>query len=184
MKWRKWNNILHRDLGYLCFGITLIYVVSGIILNHKHHLNPNYVLKKQILEIAPVSEPSPLSEESIKRIIEELGVLTTYKSSFQPEPGRLQIFLENGNITLDLISGKAELEHIKERRIFKELNYLHINGPRRIWTYISDIYGIVLAIVAVTGLFVLKGKKGFSGRGKWLMLLGIFIPLVFLLIYL
>ncbi len=184
MKWRKWNNILHRDLGYLFFGLTIIYVISGISLNHKHDWNPNYTQKIQILRIAPVSETSPLSAERIRRITDELGVSSTVKSSFQPEPGRLQIFLEEGNISVDLISGQAELEHIKERRVLKELNYLHINGPRKIWTYVSDLYAIILGLLAVTGLFVLKGKKGLSGREKWLTLLGIAIPIVFLLIYL
>ncbi len=184
MKWRKWNNILHRDLGYLFFGLTIIYVISGISLNHKHNWNPNYTQKIQILSITPVLETSPLSEERIRLITDELGVSSTVKSSFQPEPGRLQIFLEEGNISIDLKSGQAELEHIKERRILKELNYLHINGPRKIWTYVSDLYALILGLLAITGLFVLKGKKGLSGRGKWLTLLGIAIPIVFLLIYL
>ncbi|MFC2156696.1 PepSY-associated TM helix domain-containing protein [Acidobacteriota bacterium] len=184
MKWRKWNNILHRDLGYLFFGITIIYVVSGIALNHKHEWNPNYVLNKQKVNINPVRAPSPLTEEIIGSIVEEMGFTSTFKSSFQPNPDTLQIFLEEGNIILDLKSGNAELENIKERRIFKELNYLHINGPRRIWTYVSDIYALILAILAVTGLFVLKGKNGIRGRGKWLTLLGIIIPIIFLLIYL
>jgi len=184
MKWRKWNNILHRDLGYLFFGLTIIYVISGISLNHKHDWNPNYTQKIQILSITPVSETYPLSEERIRLITDELGVSSTVKSSFQPEPGRLQIFLEEGNISVDLNSGQAELEYIKERRILKELNYLHINGPRKIWTYVSDLYALILCLLAVTGLFVLKGKRGLSGRGKWLTLLGIAIPIVFLLIYL
>jgi hypothetical protein len=184
MKWRKWNNLLHRDLGYLFFGLTIIYVISGISLNHKHNWNPNYVQNKQILSISPVSETSPLSEERIRRITDELGVTSTVKSTFQPEPGRLQIFLEEGNVSVDLNSGQAELETIRERRILKELNYLHINGPRSVWTYVSDLYALILGLLAVTGLFVLKGKKGFSGRGKWLTLLGIVIPIIFLLIYL
>lgn len=76
------------------------------------------------------------------------------------------------------------MEHIKEKRILKELNYLHINGPRSVWTYVSDLYALILGFLAVTALFVLKGKKGFSGRGIWLTLLGIIIPIVFLRIYL
>ena len=77
MKWRKWNNILHRDLGYLFFGLTIIYVISGISLNHKHNWNPNYIQKKQILSINPVAETFPLSEERIRRITDELGVIST-----------------------------------------------------------------------------------------------------------
>jgi hypothetical protein len=31
---RRWNNALHRDLGYLAVGMTIIYSISGIVLNH------------------------------------------------------------------------------------------------------------------------------------------------------
>ena len=27
MNWRKWNNLIHRDLGYLCFGLTIVYIL-------------------------------------------------------------------------------------------------------------------------------------------------------------
>ncbi len=39
-------------------------------------------------------------------------------------------------------------------------------------------------IYAISGLFVLKGKNGLKGRGKWFTLAGILVPLIFLLIYL
>jgi hypothetical protein len=42
MKWRKWNIIIHRDLGYLCFGLTILYVISGVAVNHIHEWNPTY----------------------------------------------------------------------------------------------------------------------------------------------
>ena len=42
MKWRKWNNIVHRDLGYLCAGLTVIYVISGVAVNHIADWNPSF----------------------------------------------------------------------------------------------------------------------------------------------
>ena len=39
---RKWGRIIHRDFGYLFFGATLIYSISGIALNHIGDWNPNY----------------------------------------------------------------------------------------------------------------------------------------------
>lgn len=44
----------------------------------------------------------------------------------------------------------------------------------------ADIYAVVLLILAVTGLFVLKGKKGITGRGAWLTGAGILVPVIFL----
>ena len=34
LKWRKWNRAVHRDFGYLFLGMTIIYALSGIALNH------------------------------------------------------------------------------------------------------------------------------------------------------
>jgi hypothetical protein len=40
-----------------------------------------------------------------------------------------------------------------------------------------------LILLAVTGLFILGGKNGISGRGAWLTALGIIIPALFLIFY-
>lgn len=45
MKWRRWNNIIHRDLGYLCAGLTIVYVVSGIAVNQVRDWNPNFKIE-------------------------------------------------------------------------------------------------------------------------------------------
>ncbi|MCB9249541.1 MAG: hypothetical protein H6613_13830 [Ignavibacteriales bacterium] len=47
----------------------------------------------------------------------------------------------------------------------------------------ADIFALSLIFLATTGLFMIKGKKGLTGRGKWFALLGILIPLIFLLLY-
>ena len=33
IQWRRLNRALHRDIGYLAAGMTLIYALSGILLN-------------------------------------------------------------------------------------------------------------------------------------------------------
>ncbi|HKL38702.1 MAG TPA: hypothetical protein VJ876_07375, partial [Bacteroidales bacterium] len=60
MKWRKLNRILHRDLGYFFFGMTLIYALSGIALNHIDDWNPSYSIESE--EIQLKSLPSEASE--------------------------------------------------------------------------------------------------------------------------
>ena len=95
-----------------------------------------------------------------------------------------KIFFEGKSVTADFLKGEAEVEIIKPRYGIKETNFLHLNNPKKLWTYVADIFAVALIFLAVSGLFVLKGKKGFEGRGKWLMLLGFLIPIIFLIIYL
>ena len=33
--WRKLNNALHRDVGFLIVGLTIVYGVSGLAVNHR-----------------------------------------------------------------------------------------------------------------------------------------------------
>jgi hypothetical protein len=41
----------------------------------------------------------------------------------------------------------------------------------------GDFFAVSLVFFAVSGLFMVKGKNGLAGRGKWLLLAGILIPL-------
>ena len=75
------------------------------------------------------------------------------------------------------------MEVINSRSVFRETNFLHLNVPKKVWTYIADIFAAALIFLATTGIFMIEGKKGIKGRGKWLVALGVAIPIVFLLLY-
>lgn len=184
IKWRKWNNILHRDLGYLAFGLTLIYAISGVAVNHVADWNPSYKVENRSETIQNVWGENPIDNMVMENILSQMNLTGPIKSSFMPDRNTLNIFLDDQTLTVDLTSQMVEIESVKERSILYEMNFLHLNHPKKVWTYMADIYAIVLALLAITGLFVLKGKKGIKGRGAWLTLAGIVIPIIFLLIYL
>ncbi len=184
MKWRKWNNILHRDLGYLCFGLTIIYAISGVAVNHVADWNPSYNIENVSMNIGPVAKDGLIPEAVIPEILSRLGENGVYKSHFQPDPETLQIFVEGSNISVKLNTGDVVLEKVTSRTILKEMNFLHLNHPKKIWTYFADLYAAALAFLAITGLFVLKGKKGITGRGAWFTTIGIILPFIFLWLYL
>ncbi len=46
---RKWLRFIHRDFSFFFSGVIFIYAVSGIMLNHRHSINPNYTVKRQML---------------------------------------------------------------------------------------------------------------------------------------
>ena len=64
------------------------------------------------------------------------------------------------------------------------MNQLHLNAPKGVWTVIADIYAFGLILMALTGMFVLKGKAGITGRGAWLVGAGVLLPVVYWLLYL
>lgn len=184
MKWRKWNNIIHRDLGYICFGLTILYAISGIAVNHIRDWNPTYKIEKHQTDIGPVLDKGRrITDSEIKQILEKLGNKTEYKKRFQSTPDSINIYQENNTINVELLTGRVVQEKVEKRPFFFQVNFLHLNHAKKLWTWFADIYAAALLILAITGLFVLRGKKGIKGRGAWLATGGLFIPLFFLWLY-
>jgi len=183
-KLQRWNNSLHRDLGYLFFGMTIIYSLSGVILNHfksgdlKH---PDYSKSYWEFEVAlpPGGKVDQAYIDNVLVVADEKG---NYKSHIYSDSS-LRIYLTTGSITIDLHSGSAFQEKKKPLYVIKEFNLLHYNNIKKLYTWYSDIYAVALILLALTGLFILRGKNGILGRGAWLTVLGIIIPALFLLFY-
>jgi len=183
-KWRKWNNIIHRDLGYVCVGLTVIYAVSGVAVNHVADWNPSYRVQTVETSIPAGLLSDPSSPATIQEILTAIGETGTARATFRPDLETLQIFVDNGTTAyVNLETGAVLSETVRDRRILREANFLHLNHPKKLWTYFADAYAVALALLAVTGVFVLKGKKGITGRGAWLTGAGVVIPVVFLWLY-
>ncbi|MEJ2580694.1 MAG: PepSY-associated TM helix domain-containing protein [Acidobacteriota bacterium] len=94
----------------------------------------------------------------------------------------LKIFLDQRTLTVGLPGGRVMDERVRRRFAFFEVNFLHLNTGKGFWTWFADIYAIGLLILACTGIFIIPGKKGLGGRGRWLLLAGLTIPLVYLVL--
>jgi uncharacterized protein len=183
MNWRKINRVLHRDIGYLCVGLTLIYAVSGILVNHlSHDFNPSFKKTLKISAITPYLGQK-INQPIVEKIINEIGAEETFINVFQPNRKSLRIFLKGNTINVNLETGTVEQELIKPRPILKEINDLHLNKSKKLWTFMADAYAVALALLAITGVFVLKGKKGITGRGAWLTSIGFLVPIFFIILY-
>jgi len=182
-KWRKWVRILHRDVGYIGAGLTIIYAISGIAVNHTNDWNPNYAIETSTEYIQPVPDSMRESQMLIPNILSQLGEKGKVKSFFLPDSHSVNIFVEGNTISVNLKSGKVKQEKVSSRKVIRETNFLHLNSPKKVWTLVADLFAVALAFLAITGLFMIPGKKGIKGRGAWLTALGFLIPLVFLLVY-
>lgn len=183
MHWRKINKSLHRDIGYLSVALVIIYSLSGIAVNHINDWNPNYIITKTTHPIA-INGYDSLSVEQISSIIsEKLNISDSLVSSFRSSPDKIDLFYDRKTIKADLLKGISEMETVENRPVFRLTNFLHLNVPKKLWTWVADIFAGCLILLALTGMFMLKGKNGIEKRGKWFVGLGLLIPVIFWIIY-
>ncbi len=183
IKWRKYNRVFHRDLGYFFTGMVIIYSISGIALNHRRDWNPNYIISQTRTSF----EPNPALENNEKSAVLEFlksrNDVDNYKSHYKPSPNETKIFLhDGGSMVLNFESNELTIEKVKKRPLFNQVNFLHYN-PGGWWKWFSDIFCVSLFIIAVTGLFIIKGKNGITRRGAILVSIGIVIPIIMFIFY-
>lgn len=179
MNWRKLNYILHRDIGYLCIGMTLIYAISGVVVNHiSHQFNPSYTIETSEASVKPVSNNKEPDLTLVQDILSQLNEKGTFKNVAMLSPGNMRIFVEGNTIDVELATGTVVQEKVARRPLLFEVNYLHLNKAKGVWTYLADIYAVLLGLMAVTGFFMIRGRT--KVRGFILTGLGLIVPLIYL----
>jgi hypothetical protein len=181
---RRWNNALHRDIGYLCVGMTLIYAISGIVLNHFKSgdlVHPDYTTSNKEISV-PLPKGNLVTQTYVFSVLDQIGERDHYKSYIQGT-NYVEIFFSLGSVYIDLKNGSAQVEKKAPLYGIREFNLLHYNNIKKLYTWFSDLYAVSLIFLAITGMFVLKGKNGILKRGAWLTLIGILLPALFLLFY-
>lgn len=153
--------------------------VSGLALNHVADWNPNYRQSKTVLQVAPLQGTD--RDALVTDAVQKLGLTGTMRNAFRPDPETLQLFYEEATYLIDVPTGQVIREETRPRPVLFELNQLHINASKGVWTVISDVYAVALIMMAVTGMFVLRGKNGLGGRGRWLVAAGAMIPIAYFL---
>jgi hypothetical protein len=177
----KLNRSLHRDIGYLTVGFTLIFSISGIAVNHIQDWNPNYSISKTEITIPPIETRG--QEEMVRHVLQHVALSEPVKSSFRPSPNELKIFFDGSTLSYNSRTGVVVEERIDERELLFDMNYLHLNHSKKLWTWVSDLFAVFLIFLSISGLFILKGKQGIKGRGAVLTMIGFAIPFLFLLLY-
>lgn len=106
------------------------------------------------------------------------------KGRHRPDPDTFRLFLPHGGeVKVSPATGEGALKRVKPRTGLFETNALHLNHIKGLWTAVADLFCVLLIGLAVTGLFILKGKEGFGGRGKWFVGAGALLPAAFIVFY-
>ena len=174
---RRVCRFLHRELGFLTVGLTLVYGISGLAVNHAHHWDANYRRSSREMVIEPVGT-GPTAEIT-PVVLSRLQPPEAVKNTWRAAPDKLQVFVEGGQYDVNLNDGRVVRSGFARRPVLWSLNFMHLNSGHGPWTGIADAYAGILILLAITGIFLTKGRKGLVGRGGLLMVLGFLLPLVY-----
>jgi hypothetical protein len=177
---RKWCRTFHRELGFLAVGLTLVYAISGIAVNHAHHWDANYERTQEVFAIEPPGTGPTADIEPL--VMKQLALDVPVKTTWRASETQFQVFLEGGGIDVDLVTGEVIRHGFAKRPLLFDVNFMHLNSGKAPWTGIADVYAGMLIVMALTGIFLVRGRKGLSGRGGVLMALGFLLPIVYAVI--
>lgn len=179
---RRYCRSIHSHLSFVFVGMILVYALSGITMNHLKDYNPQYMISVENYTTEGVFPHSHnFDEAEIRTMLEKVGERDNYTKHFYPNRSTMKVFLKSGSsFTVNTQTGEVNYEGLKKRPVFYQLSFLHYN-PGKWWTYFSDIFAVSLILICVTGVFMNKGRRGLTGIGGIEMIIGIVVPILFLL---
>ena len=174
---RPWLRALHRDIGYLLVGLTFIYALSGLAVNHIADWDPNF---ENYERTVPLEGPLTGTDAQVAATaLHALEIAEEPDDIFRIDEHTVDIYFENRTVHVNTSIGTATEEGQEPRFLLRVSNWLHLNRGKKAWTYIADGYAILLLFLATSGIFMLPGKRGIRGRGAFFVLLGIAVPVAY-----
>jgi uncharacterized protein len=174
-RWRAWLRAAHRDVGYLAVGLTVVYALSGLAINHLDDWDPNFVRSERTLTIEPI-DPGLDDAAAVALALQRLDLRGTPRSVYRAGD---ELHLELDGRRVVVIGDQATEERQEARFFFRVANWLHYNRGKAAWTYVADVYAVLLLYLAGSGLFMLRGRLGLRGRGALLVSLGVAVPILY-----
>jgi hypothetical protein len=174
LSWRPWLRAIHRDFGYFGVGLTLVYALSGLAVNHIADWDPSF---DQISETHQLAAPLPADADAAsQRVFTALSITEAPREVYAAGDDAVDIVFDRRTLHVTPSTGKVVEEGQSPRWFLRAANWLHLNRGKKAWTYVADTYAAVLLYLAISGLFMIPGRKGLVGRGAVIALLGAAVP--------
>lgn len=180
-KLRRLNIATHRDLGYFFSSLIVVYCLSGLALNHVDDWNPDFIITKKAIKLSEGLQPSQVDKATIETLGHLVGE-SKYKVYDVPTNGQVKIYYDNASFHVNFYTHTGVYEKVTRRPMFYQSNLFHRNSIKG-WKWFADVFAVMLIVLNITGLFILKGKHGIGGRGKWWIMAGMLPPIIFYIIY-
>lgn len=172
---RPWLRALHRDAGYLGVGLTLVYALSGLAVNHIADWDPSF---RQVSATHRLPAPLPSDADQVAaRVRSTLHISDVPREVYAAGNDSVDLVFDRRTLHVTPSTGVVIEEGQAPRLLLRTANWLHLNRGKKAWTYVADGYACVLLYLAISGLFMIPGKKGLWGRGALLAALGAAIPI-------
>lgn len=172
---RPWVRAVHRDAGYLGVGLTLVYALSGLAVNHVADWDPSF---RELSAEHQIAAPLPSdTTRAGERVLAALGISEAPREIYPTGDDAFDVVLDRRTLHVTPSTGKVLEEGQSPRFFLRAANWLHLNRGKKAWTYVADAYACVLLYLAISGLFMIPGRKGLWGRGALLAALGAAIPI-------
>jgi hypothetical protein len=167
---RAWLRALHRDLGHLTVGLTLVYALSGLAVNHVADWDPSFAGFERTHELGPLAGDDA---QVVAAAAARLGLDEAPREVYRAARDRLDVVYARHTLHIDPIAGRVVDEGQEPRALLRVANWLHENRGKRAWTYAADAYAVALVALSATGVLMLRGRRV---RGLLLVLAGFALP--------
>lgn len=168
----------HRDIAYFYVGLIIAFSFSGIFLNHRQSWHPRrYSYQVRQITMAPVSKED-ITENYITKFSAAQQIEDEFRR-FQVVGETLKISYANNDVEMNISTGQGKIETYRTTPLLGQMTKLH-QDTSKWWIYYSDVFGAAMLVIAITGMFIEKGKNSFRSRGLKLALAGLLFPLIFL----
>lgn len=175
--WRNWARILHRDLGHLAVGLTVVYALSGLAVNHITDWEPSFQSYQETRELGgPIAGNDDEAADAVRA---KLGVKDKPRDVYRAAPDDLQLVFDKRTLHVNTATGRVLDEGQRPRFFLRAANWLHLNRGKKAWTYVADFYAAGLLFLALSGMALNTGRKGLLGRGGVLVLIGAAVPIAY-----
>jgi uncharacterized protein len=177
LRWRPWLRALHRDVGYFCVGLTIVYALSGLAVNHINDWEPNF---RQIARQHQLPTPLPGQDQEIADlVVQTLAISLPLRESYRTNEHSLQLVFDRKTLSVDTRNGQVAEQAEEPRFFLRVANWLHLNRGKKAWTYIADAYATGLLLLSLTGLWMFPGRKGLFGRAGVIAVAGALVPALY-----
>jgi hypothetical protein len=174
-RWRAWLRAVHRDIGYLAIGFTVIYAISGIAQNHIEDWGEvSYKTYETTKTIAPIGDD--MTDDAAIKAVADAAELGKPTGSFRAGD---EVRLEYANgAKATAIGGELVVQGRERRAFIGAANWLHTARNKAGWKYVADAYAVLLLYLAISGIFMIKGRLGLKWRGAALISIGVAVPVL------
>jgi len=174
---------IHRDLGYFYVGLIISFAFSGILMNHRSSWHPEkFTVETKQIQVDLPKNKKDVSNVYVGKLASSLKIDDKLKRH-SVRKGELHIMFDNTDVNIDMKTGKGDMVSFRKTPLISQIMSLHKNTSNW-WIYYSDIFGLSLITIAITGMLLLKhGKHTFKRRGWKLAIVGIMFPILFLFLF-